>query len=82
MYIIAVAWLYVVILMAVLQPTWVAVVGTLFGYGIVPLALFVWIVGTPQRRRTRAARKGAAPSSTPAGDQTNAPNHQHTERDQ
>jgi hypothetical protein len=79
-YIVAIGWLYVVVLMAVLQPTFLAAIGTLFGYGIAPLALFVWIVGTPQRRRARQARHAAA--STPVGQQPNAPNHQHTERDE
>ena len=79
-YIIAIAWLYVVILMAVFQPTFFAALGTLIGYGILPLALFVWIVGTPQRRRTRAAKN--ARNSMPMGEQPDTPDHQHPKRDQ
>jgi hypothetical protein len=79
-YIIAIGWLYVVILMAVLQPTFVSAIGTLFGYGIAPLALFVWIVGTPQRRRTRQARHAA--DSMTVSQQPNRPDHENAKRDE
>ncbi len=85
MYIVAIAWLYVVILMAVMQPTFLAAIGTLFGFGLMPLALFVWIVGAPQRRRARRAREAreaeAAASST-MRQEADAPDHQHPKRDQ
>ncbi len=86
MYIVAIAWLYVVILMAVMQPTFMTALGTLFGYGLLPLALLVWVIGTPQRRRTRAARDATKPSTegrpSAVSDEPNPPDHQHTQRDQ
>ncbi len=84
-YIVAIAWLYVVILMAVMQPTCPAAIGTLFGFGLMPLTLFVWIVGAPQRRRARRAREtreAEAADLSPVRQQTDTPDHQHTERDQ
>ena len=85
MYIVAIAWLYVVILMAVMQPTFPAAIGTLFAFGLMPLALFVWIVGAPQRRRARRAREtreAEAADLSPMRQETDTPDHQHAERDQ
>ena len=53
MYIVAIAWLYVVIVMAATEPNWVASAMTFMFYGIFPLGVFLWLVGTPQRRRLR-----------------------------
>ncbi len=85
MYIVAIAWLYVVILMSVMQSSWLSAAGTLVGYGLAPLALLLWIVGTPQRRRTRRAREAKAAAAATAltvSDKTHAPDHQHAEHDQ
>lgn len=53
MYIVAIAWLYVVLMMALTENSVVAGVATFALYGLAPLALFLWLVGTPQRRRNR-----------------------------
>lgn len=55
MYIIAIAWLYVALLLAVSDTTVVGGVLTFLFYGIAPLALFVWLFGTPARRRAKQA---------------------------
>jgi hypothetical protein len=52
-YIVAIAWLYVVLMMSVTERSIVAGVATFVFYGLAPLALFLWLVGTPQRRRNR-----------------------------
>jgi hypothetical protein len=58
MYIVAIAWLYVTILMAATEATLVAGLMTLIFYGVAPLALFLWLFGTPRRRhRQRLAEK-------------------------
>lgn len=54
MYIVAIAWLYVVLMMAVSERSVVAGVMTLVWYGVLPLALLLWLVGTPWRRRRSA----------------------------
>ena len=53
MYIVAIAWLYVVMLMALTEASVIAGIMTVLLYGLGPLALFLWLVGTPQRRRNR-----------------------------
>jgi hypothetical protein len=52
-YIVAIAWLYVVLMMSLTETSIVAGVVTFALYGLAPLSLFLWLVGTPQRRRNR-----------------------------
>ena len=66
MYIVAIGWMFVVVCMAAAEAATTSVVGglaTLLLYGLLPLALFLWLVGTPQRRRNRdrVARRTADP---------------------
>lgn len=53
MYIVAIAWLYVTLLMAFTESGITAGILTFLFYGLLPCALFIWIMGTPQRRRNR-----------------------------
>lgn len=55
MYVIALGWLYVTLLMAATEPNLTAGLLSFFFYGLAPLALFLWLFGTPQRRRNRVA---------------------------
>jgi len=57
MYIIAIAWLYVALLAAISDTTVVGGVLTFVFWGLAPLALFLWLVGTPARHRTAARRE-------------------------
>jgi hypothetical protein len=57
MYLIAIAWIYVVLLVSVANTTVVGGALTFLFAGIGPLALFLWLFGTPARRRN-AARRG------------------------
>jgi len=50
MYIVIIAWLYVVVLMALAESSLPMALLTLFGYGLLPLAVLVWIVGWPKKR--------------------------------
>lgn len=59
MYIVAIAWLYIALLMAATETSVVAGVLTLLIYGVAPLSLFLWLVGTPARRRAQARRSEA-----------------------
>jgi len=59
MYLIPIAWLYVAVLAAVTEETVVAGVLTFVFYGLAPLALFMWLLGTPARRRRRLEREAA-----------------------
>jgi len=50
MYIVAIAWLYVTLMMAVTEKNLVAGVMTFTCYGVLPLALVLWLAGGPRRR--------------------------------
>ena len=86
MYIIAIGWLYVVVLMAALERSWVGGILTLVFYGMVPLSILLYLYGTPERRRRMRQREpdagaDAAPSGLP--DQpVGEPDGRHAEQDQ
>lgn len=63
MYIVAIAWLYVVLMMALTETSVVAGLATFVLYGLAPLSLLLWLLGTPQRRRAARLRErsGADP---------------------
>lgn len=75
MYLIAIGWMYVVLMMAVAEAlsSQGTVLGALFTfmlYGLLPLALVVYIGGTPARKRARQAAEAAeaaAASTAPDG---------------
>lgn len=73
MYIVAIAWMFVVACMAAVEATTSSIVGglgTLLLYGILPLGLFVWLVGTPQRRRNLQRTPGPSGASFTRGGAT------------
>jgi membrane protein implicated in regulation of membrane protease activity len=70
MYLVAIAWMFVVVLMAITEA--VSSVGTVLGalvtlvlYGLLPLSIVLYIMGTPMRRRARQAEE--ARSAQPDG---------------
>lgn len=70
MYIVAIGWLYVALMMAITEHTVVAAIATFLLYGVGPVALLLYILGTPGRRKRRrtaeqAADRGAAPAVEP-----------------
>jgi hypothetical protein len=72
MYLVAIAWMYVVLMMAVAEA--LSSQGTLLGafftfglYGLLPLSLVLYILGTPGRRRAHRAAEAAAASLAPDG---------------
>lgn len=77
MYIVAIAWLYVTFMMAITEKSVVAGVMTFVFYGLAPLALLLWLVGTPARRR-RAARR----SQSMGQNEVNAPDAADAQPDQ
>jgi biotin transporter BioY len=50
MYIIAIAWLYVTVLMAATEKSVVAGLLTFIFYGLIPCAILLWILGKKHRR--------------------------------
>jgi hypothetical protein len=67
MYIVAIAWLYITILMAATETSVIAGLMTLVFYGIAPLALFLWIFGTPRRRHQQRMAERAKIETTTKG---------------
>lgn len=57
MYIVAIGWLYVTVLMAAAEPNLVAGLLSFAFYGLLPLALFLWLFGGPARRRRASTRQ-------------------------
>ncbi|RZI42260.1 hypothetical protein EGT07_13665 [Herbaspirillum sp. HC18] len=53
MYIVALAWVYVVLMMSIAEDTVVAGVMTFLLYGVLPLLIILYLMGTPQRKRKR-----------------------------
>ena len=57
MYIIAIAWLYVVVLMAAAENTITAGILTFLFYGLIPCAILLWALGAKHRRFKKAAKE-------------------------
>jgi hypothetical protein len=62
MYLVAIAWMYVVLMMTVAEAT--APNGTVLGafftfvlYGVIPVTILMYIMGTPMRRKARLQRE-------------------------
>lgn len=71
MYLTAIAWIYVVLMMSVAEAaspsgTLLGAITTFLLYGMLPLSIVLYILGTPGRRRARLAREAA--SAEPAAD--------------
>ena len=69
MYLVAIAWLYVVVLMALAEAssdggTWLGAAITFLLYGALPLGIALYLLGTPSRR---SARRRAAATASVAG---------------
>jgi hypothetical protein len=71
LYLIAIAWVYVTLLMALTERSFVAGFATFVFYGLLPLLILLWLLDTPARRRRRRARESlpdtpSVPSPPPA----------------
>ena len=71
MYIVAIAWLYVVVLMALAEGTsaggsWLGAGFTFLLYGALPLGIALYLLGTPARRRARRRAELASADGHPA----------------
>ncbi len=50
---VAIAWIYVVLLMAMTEQSFIAGFMTFFLYCVVPLSIILYLMGTPGRKRRR-----------------------------
>jgi biotin transporter BioY len=53
MHIAAVGWIYVVLMMSIVEESCVAGIMTFFLYGVLPVTIIIYIGGTGKRRRRR-----------------------------
>ena len=70
MHIVALGWMFVVVLMTLAEATSTqgTVLGALFTfllYGVLPLAIVLYVMGTPARGRARRAAAAQATANTP-----------------
>jgi hypothetical protein len=79
MYLVAIAWIYVALMMAAAEAT--STQGTVLGavftfllYGVLPISIVVYIMGTSRRRAADAAAQPPAPPSQPS-DQRDGGDH-------
>ena len=85
MYLVLIAWLYVALMMAVAEAT--SPVGSVLGavftfllYGVLPMGVVGYIMGSPARRRARKAQEALAQTQMPVS--SAAPDaHGETPRD-
>ena len=80
MYIVPIAWLYVAVMMAVAEGT--SSTGTLLGalitfvlYGLGPIALVLYVMGTPARRRAIKAREASEQTANLASGEPDTSSH-------
>lgn len=78
LYLVAIGWIYVVGIVAVAealapQGTVLGAGLTFIGWGLLPLALVLYILGTPVRRRARRARESAAQTGADTGPPSGEP---------
>ncbi len=72
MYLVVIAWMYVVLMMSVAEATnttgsVLGAIVTFFLYGVLPLVVVVYLLRTPQRRRAIKAREAAEDAAHAAG---------------
>lgn len=72
MLIVAIAWIYVVGLMALTEPTVVAGIVTFLFYCVLPLGTLMYIAGSPRRKARRRAAEQAARDARAASDANTA----------
>jgi mannose/fructose/N-acetylgalactosamine-specific phosphotransferase system component IID len=64
MYLVAIAWMYVVVMMSVAEATApngtvLGAIVTFFLYGVLPCVILMYLMGTPMRNRARKAKDAA-----------------------
>lgn len=68
MWIVAIGWAYVVILMAATETSVIAGIMTFFGYCVLPLSILFYLAGAGRRRRRRESASAHAPKAQPQHD--------------
>ena len=72
MYIIAIGWLYVTVLVALNEPTVVSGIISFLIYGLLPCGLLLWMAGSKVRRQRQRYRELLADQRANAGNRSDA----------
>ncbi len=72
MYIIAIGWLYVTVLVALNEPTVVSGIISFLFYGLLPCGLLLWMAGSKVRRQRRRHQELLADQRADTGDRGDA----------
>ena len=83
MYLVAIAWMYVVLMVAVVEAVGGSVLGavvTFLTYGLLPLGIVMYLMASPARRRLRKAEgtvvdTAPASAASPSSEQPDGSNH-------
>ena len=65
MHIVAIAWLYVVLMMSLTETSVIAGIMTFLFYGVFPLTIILYLMSSGERKRRRKARENATRAATP-----------------
>ncbi len=80
MYLVALAWSYVILLMAVVEGTsthgtWLGAFFTVLLYGVLPLSIVLYVMNTPHRKRARREAEAREASASAAALQPDGGHH-------
>ncbi len=78
MHLVAVAWMYVVLMMGIVEAmstngTVLGAIFTVLLYGVLPLGIVLYVMGTPGRKAQRRAREAAEETAMAAAAENAAP---------
>jgi hypothetical protein len=78
MYIVAIAWIYVVLMMSITEQSVIAGVMTFLLYGALPLVVILYLMGSQQRKRNRLKGEELLRASKPANNTATEPEKART----
>jgi hypothetical protein len=82
MYLVVIAWLYVVLMMSITERSIVAGLMTFVFFGLAPCMLLVWLFGGPGRARAKRLQAKAAEVDLVANENMHQPDRGNAEPDQ
>ncbi len=83
MHIIVIAWLWVILMMAITERSFVAGVLTFLFYGLAPCVLLLWLIATQRKFRRLKSQKQTKPSGVDSvrEEQVESGDRQHAKAD-
>ena len=81
MYLVAIGWIYVVLMMSITEETIVAGVMTFLFYGLLPVGIILYLGDSPRRRRKRKMEEEARLKPRPSAEQPASDAQEHHKSD-